>query len=363
MKTIDYLKPIKPNFFQKIFGITPVENAFIELNNLIASNQSDISNITMKDVEKISERYKVNIRTKFMTLNLELFKSFVLSCLDDELLNDNDILQIEHLKNILLLDDEDANKTVASETEKIYEKKTMFVLSKGSLDNNDKLTLNNLRSNLLISENQSNEIFNVCANQFLTNYINEVLANERVSPENEKKIIEIIKNFGIKFSIDSKKEELLERYKLYWKLENEELPVIKSDIIIQKSEKLHFRTNVKWLEQRRITKRINYGGPTARIKIAKGLYYRIGSLSVQRATEDIWQTIDSGQLFLTNKRLIFMGSSGNKTIRLNSIIDFKPYTNGVDIQKETGKSPFLEFYDNVDLFALTLSRLMQSINS
>src|SRR5690606_2881585 len=127
------------------------------------------------------------------------------------------------------------------------------------------------------------------------------------------------KSLGIDFNLDYNTKEMLDRYKLYWQIENGELPTIIPDINIQKSESLYFKTSVKWLEQRRVTKRINYGGPTARIKIAKGVYYRMGSIGVQKVSEDVWQTIDSGQLYLTNKRLIFMGEKGNKIIQLNKI--------------------------------------------
>jgi len=83
--------------------------------------------------------------------------------------------------------------------------------------------------------------------------------------------------------------------------------------------------------------------------------------SVQRVTEDVWQTIDTGHIYLTNKRLIFMGNLGNKIIRLNKILDITPYKNGVDIQKETGRSPFLEFSENVDIFSMMLVRLMDEM--
>ena len=53
-----------------------------------------------------------------------------------------------------------------------------------------------------------------------------------------------------------------------------------------------------------------------------------------------------------------MGTKGNKTIRLNKILDVTPYKNGVDIQKDSGKSPFLEFDQNVDIFSMMLVRLM-----
>lgn len=53
-----------------------------------------------------------------------------------------------------------------------------------------------------------------------------------------------------------------------------------------------------------------------------------------------------------------MGSKGNKTINLNKILNIDPYSNGIEIQKETGKNPFLEFKNNVDVFSMIISRLI-----
>jgi len=72
----------------------------------------------------------------------------------------------------------------------------------------------------------------------------------------------------------------------------------------------------------------------------------------------VWQNIDGGKIYLTNKRLIFMGKKGNKTIAINKSLDIEPFKNGVFIQKESGKGPFLEFSDNVDIFSMILVRLM-----
>jgi hypothetical protein len=53
-----------------------------------------------------------------------------------------------------------------------------------------------------------------------------------------------------------------------------------------------------------------------------------------------------------------MGQKGNKTIPVNRILNFKPYKNGIEIQKDSGKSPFLKFENNVDIFSMILARIM-----
>ena len=133
------------------------------------------------------------------------------------------------------------------------------------------------------------------------------------------------------------------------------------NINLQRNETCYFRAETGWHEYRRVTRRIRYGGPTVRLRIAKGVYWRMGDLGVQTGSDDVLTRVDSGSLFLTNKRLIFMGSRKNTTIRLSKILDFTPYKNGVEIQKSSGKSPFLEFEQGVDVFCMMLGRVLGDV--
>jgi len=90
----------------------------------------------------------------------------------------------------------------------------------------------------------------------------------------------------------------------------------------------------------------------------KGVRYRVGSIKPQRVTSEEWKHIDSGTLYLTNKRLIFTGRLRNSTINLTKILSFTPYSDAIEISKETGRPPFLKFSNNTDMFALILSRLL-----
>tara|TARA_B110000114_G_C15039629_1_gene376457 strand:+ start:85 stop:1170 length:1086 start_codon:yes stop_codon:yes gene_type:complete len=353
------LKPLKePSFFQKLFKKEPSENAFIEVNNLLAKNQSDIEKISLDNIIEISNKYKTNLKHKFKRYRIELFSDFLHYCLVDDKLEDFEVKQLEHLRDILMLKMLDVDEIIKKETEKIYEKHVREAVSDGILEDFEKENLEKLKADLLISEEVATEIYGKNAKDILQRFIDGAISDERISPDEENQMNKIARSLGIDLEIDEKSTAELESYKLYWQIENSELPEIIPEINIQKSEKLHFSTYVSWLEQRRVTKRMNYGGPTARIKLAKGVYYRAGSLGVQKVSEDVWQTIDSGQIYLTNKRLIFMGEKGNKTIRINKILDINPYSNGVDIQKETGKNPFLDFSDNVDIFSMILVSLM-----
>jgi hypothetical protein len=70
--------------------------------------------------------------------------------------------------------------------------------------------------------------------------------------------------------------------------------------------------------------------------------------------------IDSGNVYITNKRIIFTGKNRNINIQNSHILNITPYTDGVEIIKDSGKNPILLFNDNVDVFCAILTRVLAS---
>jgi len=56
-----------------------------------------------------------------------------------------------------------------------------------------------------------------------------------------------------------------------------------------------------------------------------------------------------------------MGRRKNKNIRLNRILDFEIYSNGVQIEKDAGVSPFLETSADMELLGLLLGRAIRDV--
>ena len=347
------LKDLKrPSLVQKLLKRIPKENAVIEINNLIAKNQENLTKISLEEIEQITKKYKINLNKKFKIFRLDLFHKYLDYCLTDQTLDEDEIASIGHLSKLLYLSDSEIKNILSAKTQRIFNQEVQKAVADGQLDKNEIENLEKIKENLLISNDVADSILEKESRVILQKFIDEATSDERLSVKEERRMEEIAKNLNIDIKHSDKTQAQLDKFKLYWQIENGNLPTIVPSINIQKSENLHFQTQLKWLEQRTITKRVDYGGPTARIKLAKGIYYRVGSIQAKRITEDVWKTIDSGTLYLTNKRIIFMGSKGNKTIPINKILTFKPFKDGVDLQKETGKSPFLQFGLNVDIFSM-----------
>jgi len=349
----------KPNFFQKTFGLNPKYNYVIELNNLFVKHEMDIYKISNYDIERLDIKYNVKL-TDFLTEKLNIFEEYLKDCLLDEKLDTYDKDALEYIRNILSLPPEVTFKKIKKWTKSIYRDIVLSIISDGKVNEVEETKLEEYKIKLDLTISETKNIYIEEANKYFIEYVNEIIADDRVNPVEEQTLYAIAKNLNINVNIPDELAHKLNKFKLYWQIEHDEIPIIESDIKLIRGEKLYFKgKDVDWLEMRKVTKRYNYAGPTARIKIAKGIYYRLGSISVQPVTEDEWRTIDSGSIYVTNKRLIFMGDKSNKTIRLNRILDIIAYSNGVDIQKDSGRSPFLQFYDSVDTFSMILMRAIR----
>ncbi len=345
----------KPSFFQRLCKKNPSENGYIEIHNLFAKYQDTITVITAAQVEELDKKYKFQIAKKFKKERLALFETYVDHCLIQKKLKNQDIDTLNHIRAILQLNHSDTDELLVKKSLAVFESEVSRFLSMRVCTDETKTYLFEFSTGLQLPLSVAQDGFASVAKKAVDTYLNPILEGERISPEEKVAFYKFAESVG--GVVDDELRRTLERYEKYWQIEHGDIPTITPDINLQKSENLYFTTLIDWMEYRKVSKGVNYAGPTARIKIAKGVYYRMGSLKTRPISEDILQVIDSGELYLTNKRLIFVGERGNKTIGIHKILTINPYSNGVDIQKDTGKSPFFQFSTDVQMFSLILIML------
>ena len=345
------------SLFQRLFNQLPQENAVIELNNLLASKA--ILSISPKDVEEIEDKYRISICKEFK-LNLEEFYAVYLNyCLADKVLNEDELAELNHLKHILSLDDKTIDKLHLKIGEAVYKKSFQEAVADGRLTKSEEEFLAKLESTLKIPSELAEKISAETRIAFIENYVAKIVEDQRLSPNEEQELQAIAKSFNVNIKLNDKTKEQLRKLKIYWAIENLDLPVIESDIALQKSEVLHLKIpKVKWYELRSVKQRVTYSGYSTKYKIAKGFYLHSGSYSPKSYSVDTMQLIDTGTIYLTNKRIIFTGVKKNSNILISKILNYKPYTDGVEIGKESGKSPTLQMDQHADIFCMMMERLL-----
>ncbi|EHO52265.1 CheF family chemotaxis protein [Lentilactobacillus kisonensis] len=130
-------------------------------------------------------------------------------------------------------------------------------------------------------------------------------------------------------------------------------------VILHKNEYVFYEVtgDVPWYEERIHTERSGYSGMGVSFRVAKGIYIHSGRSYPRTKKYTQNEIVHSGEILLTNKRLLLAGSNDSAQINLSSIVNVTPYTDGITIQKSRGKDVTLGDFDGEEL-AILLTRLV-----
>jgi len=352
--------PLKQHFFQQLFKTLPKENAIVEINNLLATKF--IRDIKLEEISEICLKYKVNLRVKFFNDLKELYERYLRKCFEDSILTDEEIDDLRHLRQILTLEENEVSELHNKLGGEIYKKAYDKAICDGKIETYEEEFINKLQKGLRLPDDIAVKISDDCRKSFMQIQVDKITKDGKISPDEWNELAMIAKNLNVKISFSEASNATFERMKLNWLIENGELPIRQVNINLQKNEQCYYSTSIDWLELRRVTKRVNYSGPTFRVKIAKGFYYRVGSVKPQRITSDELQVIDRGTVYITNKRIIFCGGCKNSTISLGKILSISPYSDGVGIEKDSGKSPIFRVSYDADILAMIIARVIKDFS-
>ncbi|MFK7899750.1 MAG: hypothetical protein AB8B61_03220 [Cyclobacteriaceae bacterium] len=342
--------PIKGGF--KLFNKKPDPNTIIEINNLLASKE--INKIGVSEIQKIVFKYRVNLKRHFLTDIKGFYQQFFEHCLDDHYLSDEEMVELRHLKRILTLNDREVDEIHNTIAGNVYQKAVDEVLEDSVLDPEEKAFLEKLQKDLRLDSKFADKLYKEKANEILQKLVDEALEDVLLTPEEEAEIAELSKNLDIEFAADEHTQQELEKYKLFWQIENGDMPELKANIELDKGEKVHFRTQINWMAHEPTGEKMKYRGAEMNEKIANGIYWKMGKLGENPIEGDDWNVLDEGKLYITNKRLIFIGN-GEAEIPLEYISDFSAFSNGIEVQMyREDTDGFFNFERNIDLFCMIL---------
>ncbi|MBX9853197.1 MAG: hypothetical protein K2X86_15745 [Cytophagaceae bacterium] len=299
MSNVFQIVPLqKQSFLQKLLKQHPEDNAIIELNNLLATKQ--VKEISKTDLSKLSSKYKVNL-LKFFPRNIEEFYAVYLNhYLKDKILSKEESENLTHLKLILGLNDQAVKKLHDEIAGLVYKKSIEEAIADGRLDEKEKEFLEKLKSEVQLDESIAKKISEETRGKFIKDYLEKAISDKLLSPKEEEELSLIAKSLNVEIATDKKTQQYLDKLKVFWAIENKELPAIDVDVNLQKNEICYYEDFVEWHEERR----------------------------------GYWTQIDSGNLYLTNKRVLFMGESKNTNIRLEKILSVTIHSDGVEIDKD-----------------------------
>jgi hypothetical protein len=97
------------------------------------------------------------------------------------------------------------------------------------------------------------------------------------------------------------------------------------------------------------------------LRIARGVFFRVGSVSGDRLDREAYRPVDEGTLYITSKRLVFEGATRSATMALKEIVAYQVYADGLIIERAAGKGPFLTLADDVEMAAVVLGAALARV--
>ncbi len=354
------LKPV--GFLQKMMGIKLKENALIEVNNLLA--EKELQHTTVEEIHQIAEKYGIDFMADFQLEMIAFYQDYLSTCLEDKFISEDELNDLKHLKYLLGLNDKKVNEIHHHLAGEIYKKEVEKVIQDGELDEQERIFIEKLQNDLKLPQELANNIYQKSGQELIKSLMDSAIADAQLNPMEEKELYAIAKNLNAELKFDEATRSDLEKYKLYWQIENDEMPELVVDINIPRSEKCYFAAhNTIWYERNIMAEQKVYNASTLRLKIAKGLYWRNAVDAEKNLTTQEWQLFDTGTLYLTNKRIFFRGEKSDKIILLNRILDFTVFTNGLEIEKDRDKNPFFVLKNSSDIFAMLLGKAISQLRN
>jgi hypothetical protein len=332
----------REGFLARVLGRPPKEHFRFAVQNLVAATR--IGDIPDDAILGLLERYRPDAREA--QEEMKGIYTIVLRHFSRDLeLTDAEVSDLRRLKILFGLSDEDVVESERNVLDPYYESTLQEMLKDRRLSAEERGRLEQLAKRLRLPVAVSEKIKTETMTDLVQRVLNSSIADRRLSPDEEAELKAISESLQAKITdADLATREALDYFRLLWRLEQGELPGIHPEIQLRKGEICHAASEVTHAEYRKVTKSVGYGGPVARVRIMKGLYYRVGHVNVNRVSEDVLQELDAGMLYLTSRRVIFNGSKRNVSLPLGKILNFIVHPDGLQIEKETGRDLFLRFF-------------------
>jgi hypothetical protein len=319
---------VKSSLFQRLFKQQPADNAIIEVNNLLASR--DILSIQVSELRAIEDKYGLKLLAEY-SLNLQEFYAVMWNYyIKSEEHSSNLLKRVDHLVVLFNLSLE-ITKPLKDRIGSVWYRKSaaQFVVKRRLLAN-DRTSLDVFANRLQLDANITARILEEEQLLVVKSYINTLSQKSRCSPDERMEAERMFENFNISTNLRNEINKQLRLFEVYWEAEHLSLKTFEvAPGRLQKSEICYYYADrIKWYE----TRNGRYG--------AKEL-----------------ELINEGELYISNKRLVFIGKFKTSQIPFDRIINILKDNQHVTVVKDKGKNPTLKLTMDSELFSIVLKRV------
>ncbi len=351
-----------PTLLDRLRGRDHRFNAFARAKNMVL-----LGRCSVHEIRDIESKYGVNLaeqyRSEWDSLFIEICHHFL--TLHHRLDTSHKAFLREYAKCFGLEQRADNLANVAAK--RVFFEKVREVIADGESDDQKLLMIRELASTLGVSAETASSTYNDVCGRMLSDEVNRLIAESGMISDQDWERVESLANalrVSVRFSPESKSR--IEECRHRWQIVHGALSEVQiTEVHLKRRERCYFKGQAEWYESRKVTRRYDYAGLTGRIRIVKGLNLRMGSVAVRPVADESLHLIGSGQLFLTNRRIILLASTGmSKEMSWRDILAVNIQDwNQFELERGKGKSPTIRvthgITDQAEFSSLLAGRLLR----
>ena len=351
-----YTRPAgRRGWIDRVLGRPRPDLAAQALQHLLA--QRDPTRISSSDISTLLLEYDVagaDARSVLVRMWRHVLEAF----LADDAFSDREITYLEALREAFVLTDAEVE---ASEREVVHPRYAVALreaLADTRLRDDERESLSRLAKQLRLPEGVQGELYERSSRALIAGLLDRSAADRRLSPEELQQLAAVAQHLGVTPNFDAATETMLDRYALFWRIENGDLPSVAAEsIALDADETCHAVIPAERYERRGEAAGADGEGVVS-VRIARGVYYRVGSVSDARVTRTSLRQVEAGRLVITSRRVLFAGTRESVSWPLRDIACYQVYADGIVLELRAGAGPSFTLDGDVELTAVILGAVL-----
>jgi hypothetical protein len=270
--------------------------------------------------------------------------------LADNALSAAEVSYLDALRGALALT---ASEVTAAERAVIHPRYEIAVhdaLADARITEEERTGLTTLAQQLRLPPEVEQRIYARSAEEVLQAILSRAIADRRLSPEEQETLDTVARHLGVPIPVPEGSEALLDRFALFWRIENEGPPVIPWPMALAEGEACHIHCVAKRVDVRPMT---HAEEGILAVRIARGVYFRAGSVSQDRVPLVPGRAVE-GRLVISSRNVHFDAPSRRAAIPMRAISAFHVHADGIIFETASGQTSAFVLDGDVELIAVVL---------
>ena len=344
--------PRRRSLVEQMLGKPRADLAAEALKHLLT--QRDPAHISGADISALMLEYDV-VGPEGRDILVQMWRNVLSIFLTDDAFSDREIAYLEALREAFALTEEEVRRSEEAVVHPRYSVALRDALADARLSGEERAVLTRLAEALRLPAAVQQDLHERSSRVVIGRMLDRSVADRRLSPEELEELASVARHLGMTPDFDTATEAMLDRYALFWRIENGDLPTVDvKSVALDEGESCFAEVPAELYESRGANESSSEAEGVVSVRIARGVYFRAGSASEERMNRTSLVRRDAGPVLITSRRILFIGSEGTVSIPLRDLSSYQVHADGIVLERRDRTGPFFTMEGDVELTAVIL---------